>query len=59
MLTIEQIKERLQPYNLRAVSEETGIKYNRLYWTISGRKKNVNYADVVILSAWLEHQNDC
>jgi hypothetical protein len=58
MLTIEQIKERLQPYNLRAVSEETGIKYNRLYWTISGRKKNVNYADVVILSAWLEHQND-
>jgi hypothetical protein len=58
MLTIEQIKERLRPYNLRAVSEETGIKYNRLYWTISGRKKNVNYADVVILSAWLEHQND-
>lgn len=58
MLTIEQIKERLQPYNLRAVSEETGIQYNRLYWTISGRKKNVNYADVVILSAWLEHQND-
>lgn len=58
MLTIEQIKERLRPYNLRAVSEKTGIKYNRLYWTISGRKKNVNYADVVILSAWLEHQND-
>jgi hypothetical protein len=58
MLTIEQIKERLRPYNLKAVSEKTGIQYNRLYWTISGRKKNVNYADVVILSAWLEHQND-
>lgn len=56
MMTLEQVREELKPYNLRAVSIATGISYNRLYWTISGRKKNANHDDVVKLSAWLERQ---
>jgi hypothetical protein len=54
MLTLEQIKERMKPMNLIAVSNMTGIKYNRLWMTLNGRKRNVNYEDVVKLSDYLE-----
>jgi hypothetical protein len=57
MLTLEQIKERMIPMNLRVVSSATGISYNRLWMTLNGRKRNVNYDDVVKLSDYLEAQN--
>jgi hypothetical protein len=54
MMTLEQIQERMKVMNLRVVSSQTGIKYSRLWMTLNGRKRNVNYDDVVRLSNYLE-----
>ena len=58
MMTLDEIKQRLKPMNLRAISSDTGIKYAILWRTIN-QKTRVAYDVVKILSDYLEHQNDC
>jgi hypothetical protein len=52
MLTLEQIKETLKPYNLRAVAKETSIEYNVL-WRAIRKDKPVKYEVVKQLSDYL------
>ena len=53
MLTLEQIKETLKPYNLRAVAKETSIEYNVL-WRAIRKDKPVKYEVVKQLSDYLQ-----
>lgn len=52
MLTLDEIKQRLKPYNLRALSKEVGIEYNVL-WRAIRTKKTVKYEIVKTLSDYL------
>lgn len=52
MLTLEQIKERLQDSNLAKVAQKAGIHYNSLYGLMKGR--NPSYDTVKKLSDYLE-----
>ena len=53
MLTLEQIKEILKPYNLRAVAKEASIDYNVL-WRAIRMNKPVKYEVVKTLSDYLQ-----
>lgn len=53
MLTLEQIKERLQHSNLRAVSEVTGLHYNTVY-KLMNTNSVPSYATVKALSDYLQ-----
>jgi hypothetical protein len=56
MLTLEEISKKLEDRNLRAVSEKTGIDYNRL-WRASKWPRFKVYADVAsILSDYFESE---
>ena len=52
MLTLDEIKQRLKPYNLRALSTEVGIEYNVL-WRAIRKEKPVKYEVVKQLSDYL------
>lgn len=52
MLTLDEIKQRLKPYNLRALSQEVGIEYNVL-WRAIRTNKTVKYEVVKTLSDYL------
>lgn len=53
-MTIEEIRTRLKPFNLKVVSEMTGMKYQQLYWIASGRNKNPSYEAVKKIIDFLE-----
>lgn len=53
MYTLDQIKQILKPYNLRAVSQDTGIPYPVL-WRAIRKEKPVKYEVVKILSDYLK-----
>jgi len=55
MMTLEQIKRRLEPMNLSRVSRETGLHPNALYRIVSG-KTSPRYETVKKLSDWLEER---
>lgn len=52
MLTLEEIKERLKPYNLRAIAAETGLSYP-IVWRAIRKNKPVKYEVVKTLSDYL------
>lgn len=56
MLTLEQIRRRLEPMNIQHVSRETGLHPNSLYRIASG-KTSAGYQTVRKLSDWLEGQH--
>lgn len=53
-MQIEELRERIKPFNLREVSRQTGIKYGHLYWVISGRIKNPPYDTVCKLIEFIK-----
>lgn len=54
MLTIEEIKKRLQDRNLKEVSRRTGIGYAYLHALATGRRENPTYQVMVKISDYLE-----
>ena len=56
MMTLEQIKQRLLPMNLKAVAAQCGVHYNALYRMMNGGTEP-KYSTVQKVSAWLEEQN--
>lgn len=53
MFTLDEVRMKLKPYNLRAVSQETGIAYPTL-WRAVRKNKPVNYELVKKLSDFLQ-----
>jgi len=53
MLTLEEVKKRLEHMNLSSVARETGLHPNALYRIVSG-KTGARYETVKKLSDWLE-----
>lgn len=53
MFTLDEIRSRLKPYNLRAVAIETGIAYPAL-WRAVRKNKPVKYEVVKSLSDFLQ-----
>lgn len=53
MLTVEQIKKMLEPMNLRAVSEASGVPYNTLY-RLAKTDADPSYRTVKAVSDYLE-----
>lgn len=56
MLTIEEIRERLQDRRLAMVADSTGIHYVTLQAIRTGRVKNPSYDTVKALSDYLEEK---
>lgn len=54
MLTVEQIRERLQHSNLKAVSEAVGIHYNTLY-RLMNTDADPSYKTVKTVSDYLQN----
>lgn len=52
-MQLEELRQRLKFYNLRAVALATGIEYQKVYWIASGRRKNPDYATVQRLIAFV------
>ena len=55
MLTLDEIKQQLKPYNLMALSKEIGIEYNVL-WRAIRKEKPVKYEVVKQLSDYLQQK---
>lgn len=55
MLTLDEIKQRLKPYNLRALSQEIGLPYSIL-WRAIRKEKPVKYEVVKVLSDYLQQK---
>jgi predicted DNA-binding transcriptional regulator AlpA len=53
MLTIEQVRERIKPYNLRAVAKDTGINYPTLWRAVRKPDLPAKYEVVKTLSDYL------
>ena len=54
MLTVEQIRERLQHSNLKAVAESIGIHYNTLY-RLMKTESDPSYSTVKAVSDYLQN----
>lgn len=54
MLTVEQIRERLQHSNLKAVAESIGIHYNTLY-RLMKTESDPSYSTVKTVSDYLQN----
>jgi len=53
MLTLEEIRSRLEDKNLKEVSRRTGIGYNNLYGIAKGIRVNPTYNVLEKLSNYL------
>lgn len=53
MLTLDQIRERLEDSNLKAVSEKAGVHYNAVYRFMNGQS-NPSYETVRKICDYLE-----
>lgn len=53
MLTIEEIRSRLEDRNIKAVAERAGVHFNVIYRLMSGQS-NPSYETLKRLSAYLE-----
>ena len=56
MLTLEEIKSKLEIANLSKVSRESGINYTKLYRLVNG--SDPAYSVVKQLSDYLEEKNN-
>jgi hypothetical protein len=57
ILTIEQIKQKLQDRRLEVVAIATGLHYSTLLYIRDTHQKNVKYETLIKLSAYFER--DC
>ncbi|AIM40820.1 transcriptional regulator [Idiomarinaceae phage Phi1M2-2] len=55
MLSLNEIRKRLQPMNLSVVAEQTGVSYNAIYRLAKG-KTSPKYETVQKVAQWLEEQ---
>lgn len=54
MLTLIQIKKKLEDRNLKEVSKKSGVKYGTLYNIATGKNDNPNYKTLKTLSDYLK-----
>lgn len=54
MMTLNEIKAKLEDLNLSAVSRKTGISYTTLFAIKTGSSKNPSYETVAKLAAYFE-----
>lgn len=52
MLTIEEIREKLEHMNLSAVARDSGVSYNTVHRLAKGAN-DISYKSVKLLSDWL------
>jgi len=52
-MTLEEIKEKLKPYNLKKVAQATGLHYNTVYKYVNGEVKRPAYATMKKLEEFL------
>lgn len=53
MLTLDQVKHRLEHMNLKRVAKEAGVHYNALYRMMNG-SVSPRYETVKKVSDWIE-----
>lgn len=54
-MTLEEIRNRLKPFNLKMVADATDMKYQQLYLIASGRNKNPTYEAVCKIIKFLDN----
>jgi hypothetical protein len=59
LLTIPEIRERLQDRRLEMVSEATGLHYNTVLYLKTGTAKGANISTIEKLSAYLLKDCEC
>ena len=59
LLTIPEIRERLQDRRLEMVSEATGLHYNTVLYIKTGTAKGANIRTIEKLSAYLLKDCEC
>jgi DNA-binding Xre family transcriptional regulator len=59
LLTINEIRERLQDRRLEMVSEATGLHYNTVLYLKTGTAKGANISTIEKLSAYLLKDCEC
>ena len=52
-MQLEEVREKLKPFNLKEVAKATGLKYQTVYWIASGRSTNPSYETVSTLVKFL------
>lgn len=53
MLTIEQIRDKLQGANLSQVAKDTGLHYNQVWRIATGVDTNPTYKTMLKISEWV------
>ena len=53
-MSIEELRDKLKPFNLQEVSKITGISYQHLCHVVSGRAKNPPYCTVYKLIQFIK-----
>ena len=52
-MTLDEIKKKLEPYNLRKVAQSTGLHYNTVYKYATGEVKRPDYNTMKKLEEFL------
>lgn len=53
-MQLEELREKLKPFNLKEVAKATGMNYQKVYWIASGRSTNPSYESVSTLVKFLK-----
>jgi DNA-directed RNA polymerase specialized sigma54-like protein len=53
-MTLDEIREKLKPYNLRKVAPATGLHYNTVYKYVHGEVKQPRYVTMKKLEDFLK-----
>lgn len=53
-MTLDEIREKLKPYNLRKVAQATGLHYNTVYKYAHGEVKQPGYTTMKKLEEFLK-----
>jgi DNA-binding Xre family transcriptional regulator len=56
-MTTEELQTKLKIYNLRAMSEATGIRYQNLWHIKAGKVKNPTYQNIMKILDYIEEVN--
>ena len=54
-MDLEDLRQRLKPFNLKIVADMIGMKYQKLYWIASGRSTKPSYEDIRKIIEFLEN----
>jgi transcriptional regulator with XRE-family HTH domain len=53
MMSVEEIRNKLQGMNIKKVARDTSLHFNTIYSIANGKKKNPSYNVVLKLSEYL------